>query len=221
MLAGASLAGCTLARPTPLGARHAGRDAGSITTVYVARRKWHIDVGFAAADLGPLAPVSAEFPAATYLFFGFGDRHYLLAKNHNAPVLLGALWPGPALILLTTLLGPPAQAFGESQVVELELPTARVRAIQSFIRSSIADPAPYAKGPYAGSLYYAARQRYSALHTCNTWVAEALRAGEVPVRARGVLFASQLWPQVRKRSAPTLGGYAGAHAQHSPEPDSP
>jgi hypothetical protein len=221
MLAGGSLAGRTLARPTPAGEGRAGLEhAEPTTTVYLARRKWHIDVGFAAADLGPLAPVSAEFPAAKYVFFGFGDRHYFLAKNHNAPIFLGALWPGPALILVTSLQGAPAQAFGEAQVIELGLSTAQARAIQSFIRSSIADPAPYANGPYEGSLYYAARQRYSALHTCNTWAAEALRAGDVPVRAGGVVFASQLWRQVRK-----LGGTRvpapGVPALPSPAPESP
>ena len=199
MFAGGSLGGCTLAPPAPTGARHAGQElAEPPTTVYVARRKWHIDIGFAAADLGPLAPVSAEFPAAKYLFFGFGDRHYLLAKDHHSPSLLAALWPGPALILVTSIEGLPAQAFGETQVVELSLSTVQAREIESFIRSSMADPAPYAKGPYEGSLYYAARQRYSASHTCNTWAAEALRAADVPVRSRGVLLAGQLWSQVRK-----------------------
>jgi hypothetical protein len=202
VLAWGGLAGCTLARaPSP------GRfRAGPPTTVYVARRKWHIDVGFAAADLGPLAFAGAEFPESKYVFFGFGDRHYLLAKNHDAPVLSGALWPGPGLVLLTTLRGTPAAAFGPSQVIEMELSAAQARAIQTFIRSSIANsaedvPAPYDKGPYEGSLYYSASVRYSAFHTCNTWAAEALSRGDVRVRARGVIFASQLWRQVRKLAA--------------------
>jgi Protein of unknown function (DUF2459) len=194
-----SLAGCTLTRvPAPSRSR-----AEPASTVYVVRRKWHIEVGFAAADLGPLASVSAEFPGAKYVFFGFGDRHYLLARNHEAPVLSGALWPGPALILLTALRDTPAAGFGGSQVVALELSAAQTRAVQSFIRGSIAElgpyaPAPYAKGPYEGSLFYAASARYSAFHTCNTWAAEALLAGDVPVRSRGVIFASQLWSQVGK-----------------------
>jgi Protein of unknown function (DUF2459) len=199
---GSNLAGCALASPSAP-ARFRTEPA---TTVYVARRKWHIDVGFAAADLGPLAFAGAEFPGAKYLFFGFGDRRYLLAKHHNAPVLSGALWPGPGLILLTALKGTPAAAFGSSQVIEIELSGSQARSVQSFIRGSIADraayaPVPYEKGPYDGSVYYAASAGYSALHTCNTWAAQTLRTGDVPVRSRGVIFAGQLWSQVRKLAA--------------------
>jgi hypothetical protein len=163
-------------------------------------------VGFATPDLGPLAFAGAEFSGSKYVFFGFGDRHYLLAKRRDAPVLSGALWPGPGLILLTALQGTPAAAFGASQVIEIELSGTQIRALQSFILGSIADsasgaPAPYDKGPYQGSLYYTASARYSAFHTCNTWAAEVLRKGDVPVRSRGVIFASQLWSQVRKLAA--------------------
>ena len=84
---GEALPGCTLTR-TPAPGRSRAEPA---TTVYVVRRKWHIDVGFAAADLGPLAFVSAEFPGAKYVFFGFGDRHYLLAKQPRCPGPVGRL----------------------------------------------------------------------------------------------------------------------------------
>ncbi|HEY1898501.1 MAG TPA: DUF2459 domain-containing protein [Steroidobacteraceae bacterium] len=169
--------------------------------VYVARRTWHVDVGFAATDLDPsLAPVKAEFATAKYLFFGFGDRRYLLARRKNGPVLLRALWPGPALILVTALAGPPTLAFGQSQVIRIELSANQAQAMQSFIRASMtgSDPRPLAPGPYAGSTYYAAPQQYSALHTCNTWAAEALQTGGQPVRARGVVFAGQLWRQLMR-----------------------
>lgn len=194
-----SLAGCSTVRPGMPAAHDESR--GTPVAVYVARRKWHVDVGFAAADLDPsLAPVKAEFTTAKYLFFGFGDRHYLLTRNRNAPLLLGALWPGPALLLVTTIESQPAQAFGNSQVIRIELSTNQAHAMQAFIRTSMAGSAltPVAPGPYEGSDYYLAAQRYSALHTCNTWAAEALRAGGQPIRSKGVVFAGQLWRQARR-----------------------
>lgn len=166
--------------------------------VYLVRRKWHIDVGFAAADLGaPLESLGARFPGATYVFFGFGDRRYLLAKHRNAPVLLGALWPGPGLVLMTAIEGSPQAAFGASQVIEFQVPSKDVVAAQTFVRASIAstDSTP---GPYEDSLYFGALARYSALHTCNTWAAETLKSAGLPFRSQGVLFAGQLWASALK-----------------------
>jgi hypothetical protein len=178
------------------------------TALYVARRRWHIDVGFSVQALPePLAAtVLREFPDARYAFFGFGDRRYLLAQQHGPPVLLAALWPGPALILVTEIESSPIQAFGADQVVELPLAPHQARAVQAFIWGSLAkDPqgrvSTYARGPYPGSAYFAAVPRYSGFHTCITWAAEALRAGGLPIRSRLTLVAGQLWHQVRKLKA--------------------
>ena len=84
-----------LAQQSPSGsAPSAGDSAPDRTVIYVVRRSWHIDLGFAAADLQPpLNAVAAKFPGARFVFFGFGDRHYLEAKHHTPWVSLRALWP--------------------------------------------------------------------------------------------------------------------------------
>jgi hypothetical protein len=148
----------------------------------------------------PLQSLAAQFPGARYVFFGFGDQHYLLAKNRNGPVLLGALWPGKGLILATTAASTPQAAFGEEQVIALTVTASQAHSVQAFIGRSLNKDAvqPYAQGPYEGSLYYAATPKYSALHTCNTWAAEALKAAPLPVHSVGVIFAGQLWGQVRR-----------------------
>ncbi len=179
--------------------------ARSGIVMYLARRHWHIDVGFSAADLDPsLAFVARRFPRARYVFFGFGDRHYLLSKHKGSFNMSGALIPGPGIILVTVLENSPAQAFGASHVLEFGLSEAEMAAAQSFVRRTLSgEPAvtelpSLADGPYEGSLYYAAVPRYSALHTCNTWAAEALNSAGLPVRTRLVLLAGQLWEQARK-----------------------
>ncbi len=170
--------------------------------IYVARRGWHIDVGFARADLQPpLSSLAEEFPGMRYLFFGFGDRQYLAAKNHNAPVLLAALWPGRGMMLVTGLSSAPQEAFGASHVAALAVTSQQLGGAQAFIWNSLdrqAGAHSWARGPYEGSLYFAAAPRYSALHTCNTWAAEALKAAALPVHSAGVVFAGQLWGQVRE-----------------------
>jgi len=172
--------------------------------MYLARRSWHIDVGFAVRDLGPsLAFIARRFPHAQYLFFGFGDRHYLLSKGKGTSTLAGALFPGPGLILVTAIENSPSQAFGAPHVLEFALSAPQGAAAQRFVRRSLAgeedDIAPVAaEGPYEGSVYYSAVARYSALHTCNTWAAEALKAAGFDVHTHLVLFAGQTWNQARR-----------------------
>jgi hypothetical protein len=145
------------------------------------------------------------------LFFGFGDRRYLLTKSRNAPLLVRALWPGPALILVTAIDGPPTVAFGDSQVIRIELSPAQAHAMQAFIRASMVGSqlTPLGPGPYAESAFYAAPQQYSALHTCNTWAAEALRAAGEPVSPTGVIFAGQLWHHALRLGPPGLPAPVG------------
>lgn len=178
-------------------------DSGASPLVYIARRGWHIDIGVAVGDLTPpLDAVANDFVEVRYVFFGFGDKRYLSAGHHNAPVLLAALWPGSAVILATALAGSPAEGFGEGQVISLTLRADQMRALQSFIWNSLitADQrlGVYKEGPYEDSRYYLATAKYSALHTCNTWAAQALRAAGLRVRTSGVVLAGQLWSQARR-----------------------
>ncbi|MGC1388035.1 MAG: DUF2459 domain-containing protein [Steroidobacteraceae bacterium] len=194
--------------------------------IFVARRRWHVDVGFAARDLGaPLDALAAQFPGVKYLFFGFGDRHYLTAKHQALPAMLGALWPGPGMMLVTGLKDTPTRAFGSHQVIELGVSAAQAAAAQAFIWGSFAMgrglPAgrslrAYAAGPYEGSLYFRAVPRYSAIHTCNTWAAEALRAAGLPVRSRAMVFAGQLWAQTQKLASPGPSLASAPRADEAP-----
>ncbi|HEX3602661.1 MAG TPA: DUF2459 domain-containing protein [Steroidobacteraceae bacterium] len=177
--------------------------AASYEQVYVARRGWHIDIGVSVTALAPpLDQVVPNLPGARHVFFGFADKHYLLAGNHNAPVLLSALWPGAGMMLATGIANSPPEAFGEKHVIALRVTPQQMRDLQAFIWRSLRTQDKmlkvYQQGPYDGSVYFPAVRKYSAFHTCNTWGAEALRAAGFQVRAKGVLFAWQLWTQARR-----------------------
>jgi hypothetical protein len=179
--------------------------ASPSTILYVVRRAWHIDVGFAVDGLRePLSGFAAPFPGARFLMFGFGDRGYLHASHPWLPNMLSALWPGEGLILVTALQGSPQQAFGADQVVELRLADAALQAAQQRILTSMQWRDGRAEsdgpGPYEGSEYLRASIRYSAIRTCNTWAAQVLQSAGLPVRTQGVVFAGQLWRQVRRLS---------------------
>jgi len=180
--------------------------AGPSMIVYAARRGWHIDIGFRVSDLEPpLAAVNQDFPNAQYLFFGFGDRRYLVSRNKNFPSMLDALWPGAGMVLATSLVTTPEEAFGAAQVIRLTVSPAQGREAQEFVWNSFlkTDGAVsyYAEGPYGGSLYYSAIPTYSAVYTCNTWIAEALQTAGLSIHSVGVVFAAQLWSQLRSIDA--------------------
>jgi hypothetical protein len=177
--------------------------AANADTIYVARRGWHIDIGMAAADLSPpLVQAAADLARARFVFFGFADKHYLLAKNHSGPVLLSALFPGAGILLTTGLTNSPAEAFGAAHVITLTVQREQMHALQSFIWRSLRTQDDqlkvYRDGPYQDSVYFLAAPKYSAFHTCNTWGAEALRAAGFHVHSAGVVFAWQLWSQARR-----------------------
>jgi hypothetical protein len=189
------------ARPEDATGQQEGTGQAKPVVIYVARRGWHIDIGFATADLdAPLDAVVSEFAPARSLFFGFGDRRYLESRDqgHRGSALVGALWPGRGLILATSLDSTPQAAFGATHVIAIELTPRQAHAAQAYIARSMADRRSLAEGPYEGSRYFAATPRYSALHTCNTWAAQALAAAGLPIRSAGVVFAWQLWTQARR-----------------------
>ena len=172
-------------------------------TIYVIKRSWHTDIGFDATDLRPpLATLRPALPEADYLLFGFGDKHYLLHHRGSFDGLIGAVWPGQGLVLVTGLEGRPEQAFGAGAVTRLTLSAVQERRLEDFVWNTLASRAGVASslapGPYSGSLYYGATVRYSGLHTCNTWTAEGLEAAGLPVHSFGVEFSGQVWRQVRK-----------------------
>lgn len=178
--------------------------------LYVVRRGWHVDIGFAASGLhAPLAAVNARLPGVRYVLFGFGDRRYLMTRDQGSCTGLAALWPGPGLILVTGLATTPALAFSERQVIRIEVTAAQELAAEAFVWRSMAGGdapvEPVATGPYDGSVYFSARPRYSGVYTCNTWAAEALRAAGLPVRSAGVVLAGQIWRQAQRCQASEAG----------------
>jgi hypothetical protein len=198
----ALLVACSAASPR-LADRQPGSSADASAVIYVVKRAWHVDIGFATADLQPpLASLRADSPAARYLLFGFGDRHYLLDEGRGPGGMLAALWPGAGLMLATGLTGSTQDAFGDANVIEVAVTTAQAQQAQLFVWHSLAADrgavAALRAGPYEGSWYYASSERYSAWHTCNTWAAEALRAANLPIHSFGVALSSQLWIQARQ-----------------------
>jgi uncharacterized protein (TIGR02117 family) len=192
------LAGCSGVPQRPATALPEGADR-----ITVVDRGWHTEIGLPVAELdGTLARVAGDFPGATSLTIGFGDRAYLLDRDTNLFDMMGALFPGKAALLVTGLRTSPEAAFGRDNVATLAIAKPQLEALEVFLASYFASDRAgqilrLADGPYPGSLFFASDATYDALHTCNTWTAEGLRAAGYPVSPAFVIFAPQVMAAAR------------------------
>jgi hypothetical protein len=181
--------------------------------VYVAERGWHTDIGLPVGEItGKLAVLEAGFPGVRFLTFGFGERAFVVNREKNIGSMLNALLPSQSALLMTALKGSPEEAFGSANVVMLHVSRASLGLIEDRLWQELelsGDGAPVwlAGGPYTGSVFYAARDTYSGLYTCNSWTVEMLRAGGLPISATGVLFSGQVmglarWAGARQALSP-------------------
>jgi hypothetical protein len=140
------------------------------------------------------------------LLFGFGERAWLLHRQHDVTDMLAAVLPGPGALLVTALSVPPRSAFPPENVIPLRVSMRGLAQLNDFISRSFEltpDGAPraIADGPYPGSIFHASTMRYSGLFTCNTWTAEGLQTAGLPIHAGGTLFAGELADRARAIAA--------------------
>jgi uncharacterized protein (TIGR02117 family) len=191
--------------------------------VYVVGRDWHTDIGLPVEEIGgPLATLERNFPNVRFLTFGFGERQFLVNRKEDFGAMLGALLPSRSALLMTALSATPEQAFGQQSVVVLHISRAGLARIEAAIwheveLSAAGEPMKLDDGPYPGSVFYAARDTYYGLYTCNTWTADILRTGGLPIPSAGVLFAGQVMSAARWISMhQTLPSATGEAAKQPP-----
>ena len=117
---------------------------------------------------------------------------------------LRALFPAPAALLVTPLDRAPSStpAF---HAYAVGMTTAGAGRLADYIWAAFEQPIKGIPGRFGfdrdpGGIFYAAGGSYSATYTCNTWTADALRAGGIPVSSAGVVFAGQLTSQLEPMS---------------------
>lgn len=178
---------------------------GAERWVTVVDHGWHTgivldptDLRAAAVIIGRDDPAAAHVirslaalaPAAGYLEVGWGDaavyRSTRRIEDLSAGLALAALlWPTPSALHVVALNGPAAWSFPRSARQDLPLTDAGFAALATRLAETVApgadgQPVALGLGLYGDSRFYAARPSYSALRTCNHWVAALLRAAGVP-----------------------------------------
>lgn len=173
-------------------------------TVFVVGHGWHTGVVVRRDDIPTEAwPESERFPAARFLEVGWGDRAFYESPDAGVSLALKAAFASESSVLhVAGFDRPPAESFSRAEIIAIELSARGMESMAGFIsrayaRDAAGEPIELGPGLYRGSRFYAATGRYSLVNTCNTWIAEALRAGGCPITpvwagtAGNVLFQAQ------------------------------
>jgi len=189
------LAGCAASQPAPV-----PPPTGPVELAVIAR-DWHTEIGIPVSEIaGPLAKVEPAPDGEKYLVAGFGDLAYFTNPNAGFGTAFAALFAGPAAIQLATFDQLPEDA--THKVVRFHLTRDAVERIVAFIWRSLekqADGTPRRVAEHGpGNIFYAGSQPYDGFYNCNSWTADALRAGGLPFDPTGVLFASDVMKQAEK-----------------------
>ena len=170
--------------------------------VYVIAGTWHTEVALPVGEVtGPLRRLTAGFPEAPYLIFGWGARAFSMARNPGLGDLVRAAVPGPAVMLVIPLGLAPTAYLGPTNAWAIPVSRSGAAGLSQFLWADVAkdrndQPVRAGPGPYPHSVFYASTGTYDASHTCNTWTADALHAAGLPVTAAGVVFAGGLTEQL-------------------------
>jgi len=195
--------------PTASAGGVCGRAAGTnAITIHVLGHGWHTGIVVRAADVtAGVWPEAADFPDATFLEVGWGDRAFYQAREPTLGMVLRASFGSASVLHVVGVEGPPERFFSGAEIVDVALSRAGLDALIRFIAGSVARGA-HARAPalgagrYGRSAFYAATGTYSLLNTCNTWIGEALEAAGCQVNPSMATTAEGLLSQVRRLGAP-------------------
>src|SRR5262249_61943224 len=109
----------------------------------------------------------------------------------------------PALLPCAPSARPADQVLPGQEIIQIRVSHQGLRRLAGFFQDAYArDPAGgiivLGGGQYASSRFYAAREKYSLLRTCNTWTARALREAGLPIEPLQVVTAAGLMDELPK-----------------------
>ena len=171
-------------------------------TLYVVNHGWHTGLAIRRGDIPDgLWPEAREAPPGEYLEVGWGEREFYQTRDPSLlQALRAALWPSPSVLHLVGFNGPVAERFPYSEVIALSMDAAAMMRLVQYISNAYErDRAAPERSPgfaqanaagnikrmgaglYGDSRFFAGRENFHLLRTCNVWTAQALRLAGCPV----------------------------------------
>ncbi len=188
----------------PIAALYPPRPGEPAMSVWVVDHGWHTGLVVERASLSiELLPEQRDFPGARYLEFGWGDAEFYQARQPTLGLAVKAAFWSPGSVLHVVGLDASVEArLAGAEVAEVRLSRPGFESLARFIHDTFVRNAGnpsvvLGEGLYPGSRFYPARGRYHLLNTCNTWVAEALRAAGCPITPTYAMTAGNVMHQAR------------------------
>ncbi|MDP3085723.1 MAG: DUF2459 domain-containing protein [Rubrivivax sp.] len=169
--------------------------------IHVVRHGWHSGIVVRVGDVPADAwPARRDLDGAEYLEVGWGDRAYYQAPDPSVWLGLRALlWPSAGVLHRVAFSGPVERQFAAAEIVALQITSQGLARLVAAIAASheldaAGQPIPLGPGLYGRSRFYASREPFHLLATCNVWTAAMLRQAGVPLGpvlspTSGALFA--------------------------------
>lgn len=176
-------------------------------SVLIANHGWHSAIVIKKADASEMVlPEVRDFPEAEFLEIGWGDRDYYQAPDPGLGLALkAAFWSSGSVLHVAGFKGAAETYFPRSEIFEIFLSDKAFQRLIQFIADTFsrpdaatAPPVETRPGLYPNSRFYPAAGRFHLFRTCNTWVAEALRAAGLPIAPAYAFTAGNLGYQVKE-----------------------
>ncbi len=199
-----TLLGCATAPAPPRGEG----EGGDWRSFHVVNHGLHTGLVIARPDLLQVLPALADaFGDGDFVELGWGDEGFYRAPQATLGLALRALFGSTAAVLhVVRVDGDPRRRFAASEVIEVRVTEDGYRRLLAFVagtftRSAAGTLASLGPGLYGESRFYQAEGSYSLSYTCNTWIAEALAAGNCPMSPAAVITAGNLMSQLHRATA--------------------
>lgn len=176
--------------------------------IYVTSNNWHTSLTLRTDELpASLRSKLQRFDAFPWLEIGWGEEAFYRAPEVTAGLLVKAALASEGSVMhVRGLTVEPLTHYVEYDVsvYRVKLSEEGLRRLALHIESAIIiDDQGQASDAGAGhdldSRFIHAHGRYSVLHTCNHWTADALRAGGLPITPVYSFAADNVEFQLRQR----------------------
>jgi uncharacterized protein (TIGR02117 family) len=175
-----------------------------VKPIYVINHGWHTGIAVRRVNIPDgVWPEHADGGDSEYVEVGWGAREFYMAPEGSLGLALKAVfWPTPGVLHVVGFDGPVPQFFRQREIVEILVSDRGFQRLAAFIGDAYAKDGSgrtmvLGRGQYANSRFYAAREKYSLLKTCNTWTARALRSAGLPITTLYAVSAGSVMNQTR------------------------